>query len=64
MNLNEFLTKWREIKSKGFIEITRKGDGKYGNTFEDLLGLVENNLKTPDIDGFEIKVQDIETSSK
>ena len=64
MNIQEFIPRYKQIKSEGFIEIKRKGDGKYGNTFEDLLGLVENNLKTPDIDGFEIKVQDIETSSK
>ena len=57
MNLQEFLPKYREIKSRGFISITRKGDGKFGNTFEDLLGLDENNLKTPDIEGYEIKVQ-------
>ena len=55
MNIQEFIPRYKQIKSEGFIEITRKGDGKYGNTFEDLLGLVENNLKTPDIDGFEIK---------
>ena len=64
MNIQEFIPRYKQIKSEGFIEIKRKGDGKFGNTFEDLLGLEENNLKTPDIDGFEIKVQDIETSSK
>ena len=64
MIIQEFIPKYKQIKSEGFIEIKRKGDGKFGNTFEDLLGLEENNLKTPDIDGYEIKVQDIETSSK
>ena len=64
MNIQQFVPKFKEIKSKGFIEITRKGDGKYGNTFEDLLGLVENNLKEPDIEGYELKVQDKKTSSK
>ena len=62
MNIQQFVPKFKEIKSKGFIEITRKGDGKYGNTFEDLLGLVENNLKEPDIEGYELKVQDKKTS--
>ena len=44
MNIKQFIPKYKQIKSKGFIEITRKGDGKFGNTFEDLLGLIENNL--------------------
>ena len=38
MNIQEFIPRYKQIKSEGFIEITRKGDGKYGNTFEDLLG--------------------------
>ena len=64
MNIQEFIPRYKQIKSEGFIEITRNGDGKFGNTFEDLLGLEENNLKTPDIDGYELKVQDKETGSK
>jgi len=64
MNIKQFIPKYKQIKSKGFIEITRKGDGKFGNTFEDLLGLIENNLKTPDIDGWELKVMRNNTSSK
>ena len=64
MNIQEFIPRYKQIKSEGFIEITRKGDGKYGNTFEDLLGLEENNLKTPDIDGYELKVKDKDTCSK
>ena len=64
MNIQEFIPRYKQIKSEGFIEITRNGDGKFGNTFEDLLGLEENNLKTPDIDGYELKVQDKDTGSK
>ena len=63
MNIQEFRKKYFLIKDRGFIKITRKGDGKFGNTFEDLLGLVENNLKTPDIDGWELKVMKNNTSS-
>ena len=51
MNLTTFKQKYKEIKSRGYIPITRKGDGKFGNTFEDLLGLTENNINAPDIDG-------------
>jgi hypothetical protein len=64
MNIQEFKKEYFLIKERGFIEITRKGDGKFGNTFEDLLGLVENNLKTPDIDNWELKVMRKNTSSK
>ena len=39
MNIKEFKLNYSKIKARGFIEITRKGDGKFGNTFEDLLGL-------------------------
>ena len=64
MNLTTFKQKYKEIKSKGYIHITRTGDGKFGNTFEDLLGLTENNIDAPDIDGHEIKVQSKSTHSK
>ena len=64
MNYTTFTQKYKEIKSKGYIHITRTGDGKFGNTFEDLLGLTENNIDAPDIDGHEIKVQSKLTHSK
>ena len=57
LTLNQFVEKYREIKSHGFIKIIRKGDGKFGNTFEDLLGIEENNFKEPDTALFELKVQ-------
>ena len=63
MNYTTFTQKYKEIKSKGYIHITRTGDGKFGNTFEDLLGLTENNIDAPDIDGHEIKVQSKRTDS-
>tara|TARA_B100000424_G_C22784120_1_gene421441 strand:- start:44 stop:730 length:687 start_codon:yes stop_codon:yes gene_type:complete len=64
MNIKEFKLNYCRIKARGFIEIVRKGDGKFGNTFEDLLGLTENNIDAPDIDGHEIKVQSKQTNSK
>ena len=64
MNIQEFIPRYKQIKSEGFIEITRKGDGKFGNTFEDLLGLTENNIDAPDMDGHAIKVQSKRTKSK
>ncbi len=45
------------IKKLGFVKTTRPNnkDGGIGNTYEDLLGIKENNLKEPDYLGFEIK---------
>lgn len=58
----EFLTLKNEIlriRGLGFIESkTNKGhDGAIGKTFEDLLGIKENNSRDPDYLGFEIKTQ-------
>jgi hypothetical protein len=50
---NEF----ERISKLGFVKCTRpkNSDGGIGNTFEDYLGVKENNLKEPDFKGFEIK---------
>ena len=58
-------TKFLEIKSKGFIKCLRPNnkDGGIGNTFEDCLGVKENNKKHPDYEGFEVKSQRSLTSS-
>lgn len=47
------------IKALGFVSCTRQNnnDGGIGNTFEDLLGVEENNLKEPDFQGYEVKTQ-------
>lgn len=51
---SEFL----RIKNLGYVKNQRpNNDGGVGNTFEDLLGVEENNQKAPDFDGFEIKNQ-------
>ncbi len=57
MNYSEFIIKYKTIEEKGFIKSQRKGDGAAGNTFEDELGLQENNIAGPDIDGNELKVK-------
>lgn len=55
MLLSEFKQKFCSIKARGFIKSQRKGDGAVGNTFEDELGLQENNIAGPDIEGNELK---------
>lgn len=48
---------FKRIKKLGFVECKRPNnkDGGVGNTYEDLLGVKENNLKRADYLGFEIK---------
>ena len=57
MNFKEFVSHYRRIKAKGFIKSQRRGDGAAGNTFEDELGLKENNIAAPDLKNYELKVK-------
>jgi len=56
-NKNLLIAEFQRIKSLGFITSNRpiNLDGGIGNTFEDHLGVAENNLKDADFNGFEIK---------
>jgi len=47
------------IKALGFVKSNRPNnkDGGIGNTYEDYLGVIENNIKGADYEGFEIKSQ-------
>jgi len=53
--LLELLTKFDQIKELGWIDAMRSGDTGIGYTFESLLGIKENNDKTADFKGIEIK---------
>ena len=55
MNLEEFKAKFEELKNRGFVKSLRKGPTGIGLTFETLMGVEENNLALPDIEGIEIK---------
>jgi hypothetical protein len=55
MTIEEFKTKFREIKSKGFIPTTRRGPTGIGHTLETHLGISENNEAHPDVEGAELK---------
>lgn len=66
MNPIEELKKiFLQIKAQGFVLNTRPNnrDGGIGNTFEDLLGVKENNLSEADFKGIEIKSQRLLNSS-
>jgi hypothetical protein len=58
-NIAKLKKVFNKIKKLGFVECTRPNnvDGGIGNTFEDLLGIVENNKKEADFNGFEVKSQ-------
>jgi len=51
----EFLYQFRKIKEKGFIKSHRSGNTGVGHTLEQELGLTENCISQPDIEGFELK---------
>lgn len=55
MTLEEFQTKFKEIKSRGFIPSLRRGPTGIGYTLETELGIVENNIAEPDIENVELK---------
>jgi hypothetical protein len=64
-NLDKLKKEFSRIKNLGFVECTRPNnkDGGIGNTFEDLLGVAENNNKEADFRGFEIKSKRLFNSS-
>ena len=64
-DINKIKVEFKKIKSMGWILDKRPNnrDGGIGNTFEDLLGVDENNLKDPDFESFEVKTQRQVTTS-
>lgn len=56
-NLNRIKKDFKRIKKLNFVKCTRPNnkDGGVGNTYEDLLGVEENNISKADYLGFEIK---------
>jgi hypothetical protein len=63
MTLNEFKEKFQKIKEIGFIKTKRKGPTGIGYTFEELLGIKENNIAGPDIENIEIKTHRINSNN-
>ena len=58
-NIKKLKSEFYRIKSLNYVRNTRpkNKDGGIGNTFEDLLGVEENNKKEADFEGIEIKSQ-------
>lgn len=61
--LEAFISDFTDVKELGFRESHRSNNTGIGKTYEDLLGVAENNLKEPDLHGFEIKSQRAYTGS-
>lgn len=57
------IDRFHAIKEMGFIKSNRKNNTGIGKTFEDYVGVVENNIDEPDLFGFEIKSHREEASS-
>lgn len=54
-NKTKIIKEFKRIKSLGYIKSKRLNDTGIGKTFEDYLGVNENNLRDPDFEGYEIK---------
>lgn len=59
--LDELLTKFDAIKNT-WVDCLRPGDTGIGYTFESLLGIVENNDKTADFRGIELKCKHLKAT--
>jgi hypothetical protein len=53
--LNDLLTRFDQVRERGWIDTLRVGDTGIGYTFETLIGVKENNDQTADFRGIELK---------
>lgn len=44
-----------KVKTMGWVKSHRRNNTGIGKTFEDCIGVIENNLNEPDLFGFELK---------
>jgi len=63
MKLSEFIKKFKDLKSKGFIPSTRKGPTGVGYTLETYLEIDENNISLPDLNKIELKAHRTKSQS-
>ncbi len=54
-NYKKIKAEFERIKSLGFVPSRRSSSTGVGKTFEDYLGVLENNRKDPDFESFEVK---------
>ncbi len=54
-DFNDLVQRLKEIKNMGFIRTHRQGNTGIGKTLEDLLGIEENNVPSPNAVKVELK---------
>ena len=54
-NREMIIERFHEVERLGYVPSNRSNNTGIGKTFEDYIGVVENNLDEPDLFGFEIK---------
>lgn len=62
-NKNKIIKRFHDVKALGFVKSHRKNNTGIGKTFEDYVGVVENNIDKPDLFGYEIKSHREESTS-
>lgn len=63
MTLEEFQSRFARIRGLGFVRTLRRGPTGVGHTFEQLLGLVENNIALADLGFADLKAHRAGSSS-
>lgn len=54
-NRERIINLFHAVKQRGFVTSHRRNNTGIGKTFEDLIGVEENNIDAPDLLGYEIK---------
>lgn len=62
-NKKQIIERFRQVKALGFVKSNRTNNTGIGKTFEDYVGVVENNIDEPDLFGYEIKSHREEAAS-
>lgn len=62
-NKEQIIQQFMYVSGLGFVESKRRGDTGIGKTFEDYMGVKENNSPGPDLLGYEIKTHAENSSS-
>lgn len=62
-NEDKIVDAFHKVKALGWVKSHRRNNTGIGKTFEDYMGVVENNVDGPDLFGFEIKSHREESAS-
>lgn len=62
-NKEVIVRRFKAVKKLGFVKSRRRSNTGIGKTFEDLMGVSENNSPAPDMKGYEIKSHRVSAQS-